>query len=252
MLGVVPSIDLIALDLDGTLLDASEAISPANRSAVVAAVDRGVRVVIVTGRGSDAPLAYARDLGLRDPVICAHGALTKDPSTGHELHHVAIPIEYAGPMIRYAHEHRLDAAVYLDEHFYRLGGTRRYMDDMRGPQWVDAISQRFAGLPVHYKFETWGDFEELAITSADATKERALARVCADFGIAAEQVLALGDSRNDVPMLRWAGIGVAMGNALPEVLEAVTYHTTANDEDGVALAIDRFVLAPNDRERRSA
>ena len=55
--------------------------------------------------------------------------------------------------------------------------------------------------------------------------------------------MAIGDSRNDIPMLRWAKIGVAMGNALPEVRETVPYVTASNDRDGVALAIERFVLS---------
>jgi len=56
-------------------------------------------------------------------------------------------------------------------------------------------------------------------------------------------VLAIGDSRNDVPMLRWAGLGVAMGNAQPEVKQSVRFVTASNDDDGVALAIERFVIA---------
>ena len=274
--GGVPTIQLIALDLDGTLLDASEAISPANRSAIERARAHGVHVVLVTGRGADAPLAFGRDLGLTDPIICAHGALTKDCPSGHDRRHVAIPREYATALIEFAQEHGLDAAVYTDERFHRIAGAPRYMDDMHGPHWVDvveltalaerdstfirffgraavdAISTRFAGMPVHFKFETWGSFEELAITSEEATKERALAQLCGDLRVDAASVMAVGDSRNDVPMLRWAGVGVAMANALPEVIEAVPFLTSSNDEDGVARAIERFVLEPREGKRRSA
>jgi len=276
MLGMVPSIQLIALDLDGTLLDSSEAISPDNRAAIRRARDLGAHVVLITGRGSDAPLEFARDLGLTDPVICAHGALTKDCPSGRERRHVAIPREHATVLIEYAAEHGLDTAVYTGERFHRLAGTPRYMDDMRGPAWVDvddliplaerdstfirffgktavdAIGNTFAGLPVHFKFETWGDFEELAITAEEATKVRALAELCRELHVDASHVLAIGDSRNDVPMLGWSGIGVAMGNALPEVIEAAPYVTGTNDEDGVARAIERFVLGPAEREKRSA
>ena len=276
MLGMVPPIQLIALDLDGTLLDSSETISQANREAIRGARERGVRVVLVTGRGSDAPLGFARELGLTDPVICAHGALTKDCPSGRERRHIAIPREYATALIEFAQTENLDAAVYTDERFHRLTGAPRYMDDMVSPAWVevpnliplaerdstfirffgrtavDAITARFAGMPVHFKYETWGEFEELAITSEEATKERALAQLCRDLRVAPAGVLAIGDSRNDVPMLRWSGIGVAMGNALPEVIEAAPYVTASNDDDGVARAIERFVLDPPEREQRSA
>jgi len=275
MLGVVP-IQLIALDLDGTLLDSSERITRANRTAIKRAQALDIRIVLITGRGADAPLAFARELGLRDPIICAHGALTKECPSGRELRHIAIPREHATALIEFAHEQALDTAVYTGEHFHRLAGSPRYMEDMRGPLWVDvpnlielaerdstfirffgrkavdAITKRFAGLPVHFKFETWGEFEELAITCEGATKERALAELCNDFDIEAANVLAIGDSRNDVPMLRWAGVGVAMGNSLPEVLEAAPFVTASNDEHGVARAIERFVLGPPERHERSA
>jgi hydroxymethylpyrimidine pyrophosphatase-like HAD family hydrolase len=69
-------------------------------------------------------------------------------------------------------------------------------------------------------------------------------RLCADFQITSERVLAIGDSRNDVPMLQWSGYGVAMANALPEVRQAVHYVTGDNLHDGVAQAIERFCFAP--------
>ncbi|HTV92506.1 MAG TPA: Cof-type HAD-IIB family hydrolase [Verrucomicrobiae bacterium] len=272
----MPSIRLVALDLDGTLLDSSEGISLANRAAIKHAQALGLHIVIITGRGADAPLAFGRELGLTDPIICAHGALTKDCPSGRERRHIAIPREYATALIEFAQAHGLDTAVYTGEHFHRIAGARRHMEDMVGPLWVDvpdliplaerdstfirffghdavdAISSHFAGLPVHFKFETWGNFEELAITSEEATKERALAQLCDDLSISAKEVIAVGDSRNDVPMLRWAGIGVAMGNALPEVIDAAPYVTAGNDDDGVARALERFVFDPREGERRSA
>jgi len=266
----------VALDLDGTLLDSSECISPANRAALKRTQALGIHIVLITGRGADAPLAFGRELGLTDPIICAHGALTKDCPSGRERRHIAIPREYATALIEFAQAHALDTAVYTGERFHRIAGMRRHMDDMQGPLWVevpdliplaeqdstfirffgheavDAISVHFAGLPVHFKFETWGEFEELAITSEEATKERALAQLCSDLSIDPSEVMAIGDSRNDVPMLRWARIGVAMGSALPEVIEAAPYVTSGNDEDGVARAIERFVLEPREGERRTA
>ena len=270
---MVPSIDLIALDLDGTLLTAGDEISPANRAAIRDSLAAGVRVVLVTGRGADTPAHIARDLGLNLPVICCHGALTKDFASGKVLGHIPVPLQYAKPMIEFAEQNGLDTAVYLEEHFHRVEGTHPYMDDMRGPNWLDvpsfaqilhsaptfirflghdavtAIRETFSDCPVHFKYETWGDFEELAVTSMEATKKNALVRLCDDLQISRANVLAVGDSRNDVPMLRWAGIGVAMGNALPEVKSAVKYVTDTSEEDGVAAAIRRYVLDPLDQEK---
>jgi hypothetical protein len=268
---MVPTIDLIALDLDGTLLDPAERITPRNRAAIGAALSAGVRVVLVTGRGTDAPGEIAADLRLNLPIICAHGALTKDFLANRVLGHIPVPLQYAKPMIEFAEANGLHAAVYVEERFHRLAGMTPYMDDMHGPHWVDvatfagllesaptmirflgkdaatAIRETFGEMPVHFKYETWGDFEELAVTSLEATKKHALENLCADLKIPARNVLAVGDSRNDVPMLRWAGIGVAMGNAHPDVKAAVDHVTASNSEDGVAEAIERYVLRGNGR-----
>jgi Cof subfamily protein (haloacid dehalogenase superfamily) len=273
---VLPTIDLIALDLDGTLLDLNDGISPANRQAIRAALAAGVRVVLVTGRGTDAPARIVRELNLNLPAICAHGALTKDFLSGRTLGHIPVPLVHAVPLIQYAEANRLNVAVYIEETFVRLEGTHLYMEDMRGPHWrevgslmgtlreaptflrflgresVEAMREAFSDLPLHFKYEVWGDFEECAVTSMEATKKNALERLCADLAIPSESVLAIGDSRNDVPMLRWAGIGVAMGNALPDVRQAVGRVTAACHEDGVARAIERYVLGPSRETEKSA
>jgi len=261
-------IDLIALDLDGTLLTPDERISERSRSAIRQSLESGVRVVLVTGRGTDLPIKISRELDLNLPVICCHGALTKDFGANRTLVHLPVPLQYAKPMVEYAESHGLSLAIYSEEHFYRLEGSKLYMEDMTGPAWreaktfadvmheaptfvrflgnesVKAMTAEFGDWPLNFRYETWGEFNECAVLNREASKKNALARLCADFQIAPERVLAIGDSRNDVPMLRWAGVGVAMGNALAEVKESVRYVTTSNSEEGVALAIERFVGIP--------
>jgi Cof subfamily protein (haloacid dehalogenase superfamily) len=266
-------IDLIALDLDGTLLAPDETISVRNRTAIKEALRAGIRVVLVTGRGVDTPIRVSKELGLNLPVICCHGALTKDFGANKTLESIPVPLEYAKTMVEFAEREGLAIAIYVEEAFYRLQGSQIYMDDMRGPGWHEAPSlseilsgaptfirflgeesvrrmqREFGDLPLSFRYETWNDFVECAVLNRDASKKNALARLAADFGIPAEHVLAIGDSRNDIPMLRWAGIGVAMGNALPEVRQSVRYVTAPNDQDGVARAIERFCALP---EKKSA
>jgi Cof subfamily protein (haloacid dehalogenase superfamily) len=259
-------IDLIALDLDGTLLDPQESISPRNRAAIFRALEAGIRVVLVTGRGVDLPLRVSGELRLNLPIICCHGALIKDFQANRTLYHQPVPLQYAKTMVDYAMEHGLSVVLYAEEAFWRIEGSHLYMDDMAGPAWrvvssfseilatgaptfmrflgaesVERVMQEFGDLPLNFRRETWYEFVECAVLNRGASKRVALARLCADFQIPPEAVLAIGDSRNDVPMLRWAGIGVAMGNASPEVKESVRYVTGSNTEDGVAQAIDRFV-----------
>ncbi|HEV8023184.1 MAG TPA: Cof-type HAD-IIB family hydrolase [Candidatus Lustribacter sp.] len=268
------SIDLIALDLDGTLLAPDESISAANRAAISHALKSGIRVVLVTGRGVDTPIRVSRELGLNLPVICCHGALTKDFGANKTLAHIPVPLEYAKPMLEFAEREKLNVAVYADEMFWRPTGSHIYMQDMLGPGWreapslldalktgpptfirflgapaVEAMQRDFGDLPLAYLLETWHDLVECVVLNRNANKKNALVRLCADFQIPAERVLAIGDSRNDVPMLQWAGIGVVMANATPDVRQAVLYSTADNVNDGVAAAIERFCFAT---EKKSA
>lgn len=273
-MGGVPSIELIAIDLDGTLLSSDESVSPANRVALKRAMDAGIRIVLATGRGLSTPRAWALELGLNAPVICAHGALTVDPSDGTEVDHLPIPAEYANEILRDAQHHGHALAVYRDGIFYTRRGTPTFMADMVPPHWrevddllapelspasmlralgeasVNAIYGAYAHLPIHFRLERWGDFVECAMTDQNATKHRALERLCAIYGISSERVMAIGDSPNDVPMMEFARIGVAMGNAPEAVRYAADAVTTSCNDDGVALAIDQFVFA--DQHRRSA
>jgi hypothetical protein len=271
---VTQPIDLIALDLDGTLLAPDESISAGNRAAISRALKSGIRVVLVTGRGVDTPIRVSRELGLNLPVICCHGALTKDFGANKILEHTPVPLAYAKSMLEFAERNNVAIAVYAEEMFWRPAGSHVYMQDMIGPGWreipslldalatgaptfirflgapaVEAMQREFGDLPLTYLHETWKDFVECVVLSRDASKKNALMRLCADFGIHSDAVLAIGDSRNDVPMLRWAGTGVAMANAADEVRQSVRYVTGDNAADGVAQAIERFCFAA---EKKSA
>src|SRR5471032_440050 len=181
-----PPIELIALDLDGTLLSPDETVSARNRSAIAAALADGIRVVLVTGRGVDTPIRISRELGLNLPVICCHGALTKDFGTNKTLVHIPVPLQYARPMIEFAERTGLALAVYVDEYFWRLEGSHIYMQDMTGPAWrearsfeevltaaptfirflgsesVEAMKREFGDYPLSFRYENWQDFVECA------------------------------------------------------------------------------------------
>ncbi|MBV8364009.1 MAG: HAD family phosphatase [Candidatus Eremiobacteraeota bacterium] len=270
-------IDLIALDLDGTLLDSSGEISARNRQAIHEALRAGIRIVLVTGRGAATPIRLSRELGLNLPVICCHGALTKDFTANRTLGHIPVQLQYAKPIIEYGERNGLSLAVYVEESFYFLEGDRMVRDDVIGSGWqsvktfsdvlhvaptlirlfgnhsVDAAVRRFGDWPLNMRHEQWDHFPEVAITSKEAGKREALARLCADFQIPAERVMAIGDSRNDLPMLRWSGVGIAMENAPAEVRESVRFVTASNDANGVADAIERYALRQKiRREKRPA
>jgi hypothetical protein len=283
-------IRLIALDLDGTLLDLRGELSERNRGAIDSARSRGISVALVTGRRfRDArPLALA--LGLDVPVISHNGALTKHARTLETVSAVLMPVREARAVVRTGRSHGADALV-SDDHVGEgtlvydhiseentalakyIAWTRHVVGDdaARAIQRVPSLDEYLDHDPLHIAFsggcaamerlaeamrDELGesvkllltlypktDFALLDVLHPSASKGAGLAAVAAEGGFAREEVMAVGDNFNDVEMLEWAGTGVVMGNAEPPLRERADFHATAtNDDDGVAEAIERFVL----------
>jgi hypothetical protein len=283
-------IRLIALDLDGTLLDSRGELSDRNRAALGAARARGVAVALVTGRRFRDARPLALELGLDVPVIAHNGALTKHAHSLETVAAILMPVEAARAVVRTGRAQGADALV-SDDHIgagllvydhISPGNTAlaRYIEWSRrvvGPEAAAAI-RRVESLdayldhdPLHVAFsggcaamehlaevmrEELGesvrllltlyprtDFALLDVLHPDASKGAGLAAVAAEQGLVREEVMAVGDNFNDLEMLEWAGTGVLMGNAAPALAARGRFHPTAtNDEDGVAAAIERFVL----------
>ncbi|MDE2573203.1 MAG: HAD hydrolase family protein, partial [bacterium] len=167
MMNPTSAIDLVALDLDGTLLSSDEEISPRNRRAIGALLAAGIRVVIVTGRGLDTPARIARELDIDHfPLICCHGALTRDLATGKTLGHIPVPLIHAKPVVEFAERERLPVALYSDGSFWRLERQRPFVIDMTGPGWrTTATFTTLLGRPPTF-------IRFLGREAADAVRER--------------------------------------------------------------------------------
>lgn len=282
-------IRLLALDLDGTLLDSRGEISARNRRAIAEARRRGVRIALVTGRRFRDARPIALELDLDDvPVIAHNGALTKHALTLETVAARLLPREAAHAVLRLGRECGAHAMVSDDPHgagllVHERGSERneelaRYIAWSRRVVGTDADVRCVSSLieyldhdPVHIAFaggcaamgdlgarlacELKGrvrvvrtfypkkDFALLDIINPEASKGAGLAAVAAEYGIAREEVMAIGDNLNDLEMLQFAGTSVVMGNAELELRGASRFHLTAsNDEDGVALAIEKFIL----------
>jgi hydroxymethylpyrimidine pyrophosphatase-like HAD family hydrolase len=263
----VNSVRLVATDLDGTLVHSDGSVTARTRAALVAAEEAGVEVVFVTGR----PLRWAEEVfehvGGHGLAIVSNGALVWDvaraavhrmrpidPATGIEA---ARRIRAAVPGAAFAVE-TVPAGIALEPEFLE----RHPVPDgsARGP-----IEQIFATPAVkllarHEELgwqEFWARAEEVAgdlveitwsststlleISAHGVTKASTLALLCEERGILAEEVLALGDMPNDLPMLAWAGTSYAMANAHPSVREAADHLAPANDDDGVAQVIESLL-----------
>lgn len=263
-------IRLIALDLDGTLLDRDGRVSEANAAAVRAALDAGVHIVIATSRWYLLARRTAEGLGIQSPIICHNGAMVRDPLDGSHILRLRVPAGAAVEIAGIGDEYRLESMVTVGDHTHLL--TRREaIDPARLPAGMTQTTQlaahvgegceaflffgqeatdcfreriggRYAGvLNVAYGYShTFPPY--VNITHAGADKGRALALVAAHVGVPIAQTLAIGDAAPDLEMMRAAGIGMAMGNAPDEVQEQADVVGPSNVDDGVAWAIREFAL----------
>ncbi len=263
-------IRLVALDLDGTLLDAAKAVPQTAADAVADALEAGVAVVLATARAPRSTLPFHRRLGLRGAMICYNGALVLDPGTGRRLLHLPIAAGVARDvayLVRRLYPRALVSAEVLDR-WYTDRVDPKYLNEttkLGGPdvlapmaRWINQPVTKLLVLgepgglapvagAVRARFATevriiQTEDEMLQISHAAASKGKALRAVAGELGCEADEVLALGDNANDVGMLRWAGTGVAVGNASAEALAAADCAVAASDAGGVAEAIRRFVL----------
>ena len=273
---------LLALDLDGTVLDPYGKLTPAAREAVAAARRAGLEVVACTGRRYRTALPLLRELALTGRVVVNNGAVVKEIDSGRtvasayletELYPVALELmaERGSPLV-YVDRYEQDTDIliardtethpyqveYLDDH----GAHARTVADLGGRVENDVIMlSRMADAetlqPLREQIrERFGERVQthlilnknyrgyiLELFSPASGKWSALARLAAEAGIAPEEIAAVGDDANDAELLRRAGLGIAMGNAVAEAREAADLVVRSNAEGGVVEAIETVLLA---------
>jgi len=267
-----PPIALIALDLDGTILNDQFQISPRVLSALQAAVALGVRVTIATGRPVEVTRPFVKAVGVNAPTISMQGGVIYDFATETTLHELTLPHELACALTELeAHYPAWQAVIYGDGALYvssirypmdfyasLLGTNLQVHDDLcaalnrQDPQKVlYIIPPEDAELAVNELKRITGDRATVVRSHAlfvevnplEAHKGAGLARLAADLGIPREQVMAIGDQDNDVTMLEWAGLGVVMSNGSAASKLVADWIAPSITEDGAAIAIERFVLS---------
>lgn len=262
------AIRLVALDLDGTVVQEDLSIAKSTVEAVGRAREAGLFVVVATGRMFRSALPHAERLGVKEPVIAYNGALIEEASGGRVLLHKAVPLGAALGVARWCRAERLTLNVYLHDDLYvsEANESVRYYEEISGVEaWVvgdlaallekaeeaptkllvvaaadedqeglgTEIERRFGGA-LHVA-RSKGRFTEM--THPEATKGRALAWLSAWLGVKREEILAVGDSFNDVEMLEYAGVGAAMASAPQEVRSRADVTVSTVEE-----AIVRFAL----------
>jgi hypothetical protein len=273
---------LVAIDLDGTLLRSDGTMGQRTSRALQAAVKQGIRVVICTGRRFRTTLPILNELQLAVPVIVHGGLLIKDAATHETLYHTYLAKDFSLAAMQFLKAYGVTPIVYVDlfsqgidiyldnerdghpfhlkylernrAHCHFVGDVTQAfcpqtihigaLADRPSLERLNARLEREFGLAArhHIMNNTNEEGAFLEIMSPGHSKWHALSRLVEREGLSAEQVISIGDEINDIEMIRHAGLGVAMGNAIPAVKAVADYTTRSNEEDGVAHVVERFVL----------
>lgn len=260
---------LLALDLDGTLLDSQRRITPRTHRALQQIVEAGITLVIATGQTFPALLSLCPGVPLNGPQIVYNGAQIINIDDHTSLFERLVPTEYILPALSTLQEQGISRVYHTHERVFAdedIPGIK----DWYLPPAPPAISVRdvstlyprpciklvgvcdpgelarkrtyFEELFASRLYVTQAASDLIEFLHPEASKGYALAHIARLFDIPATEIVAIGDNHNDLGMLRFAGLGIAMGNASEEVKAAAHHVTRNNDEEGVALALEEHIL----------
>lgn len=269
-------IKLVAIDLDGTLLNSQKEISLRNKQALMAAKQAGVKVVICTGRPLAAIGPYLEELGLQDEgdySITFNGGLVQKNDTGAIIEKTLMPLEAIHELYQLATTLNMPFDVLSDVVVMQLPSAPNYpsiysslnklltfesykLEELTPNRIYNKVvvaideaylNERIKEIPASFyeRFEIIKTRNNLLeFMPKGITKAYGISLLAKDLGIRAEEIMTLGDEENDLPMIEYAGLGVAMANAIPLVKEAADVVTDTNDQDGVAKAVEKYILMP--------
>jgi Cof subfamily protein (haloacid dehalogenase superfamily) len=266
---------LVACDVDGTLFDETESISPRTRDAVRAAVAAGAYFLVATGRPPRWIRPVVEALGFAPMAVCANGAVIYDPENDRVLSARTLAVDTlaelaelatrvipgAGLAVERIGERAHDTATpqFISSPGYEHAwlnpdNTEVSIDDLLSAPAIKLLIRKSgarsedmaAELAKHVGIEgdiTYSTNNGLVeIVPLGISKASGVEEIARPLGITSDEVVAFGDMPNDIPMLLWAGHGVAMGNAHPDVQDAADEVTASNTDDGVARVLERWWL----------
>ncbi|WP_373100075.1 MULTISPECIES: pyridoxal phosphatase [Pasteurellaceae] len=262
----------IAFDLDGTLLNSQGQILTSSQRAIQNAREKGIKIILVTGRHHTAARPYHYQLGLDTPIICCNGTYIYDVETdsmpianplskAQAAQVIEVAEKYGTHLLMYSR----DAMNYLQlndhmrkfsqwvagcpesvrPHLQQVQDFRQLLEKDNEVIWKFVVShpdravmeQTVAALPAADFSCEWSWIDRVDIAKNGNSKGRRLLELLNTWKIDPRNVIAFGDNHNDISMLTSAGLGIAMGNAEPAVKQQATLVTLSNDEDGIAAAL---------------
>ncbi len=265
------AIKLLALDLDGTLLDDSQNISQKNIDALRKAEEKGVNIVIATGRTNLGAEDIFRQLELKEFLIAYNGALIKNMKENKVIKHLPLPMQQTHKILEYVKKENLYVNLYLNNKVYanKAGKELDYYKNIMNiepsvleedtVEFLDKATTKlliiekdlFKVDQILYKLQDQfaGDLnitksieDCIDIMNKNVSKGNSLEDLTRMLGLKAEEVAAVGDGNNDLEMIKFAGKSAAVANAEEVIREKADYITASNNEDGVAEFIEEFIL----------
>ncbi|MTI69572.1 MAG: HAD family phosphatase [Firmicutes bacterium] len=269
---------LIAIDMDGTLLNSKERVSEKNKKALKVATEKGIQVVISTGRIFTSARYYAKLLGVITPIIACNGGLVSEYHRKNVLLENPMDTESCKNVINVLEENDMYYHFYGKEDFYTRElnhNSLKYHNWNKKQKPGDRINIEILDKPLEFvnknkpklfKFVTMENDKEklekveqilkenkdlevvsswkgsLDIMKKGVSKGRALKELCNSFNIDRKEVIAIGDNYNDLSMINFAGTGVAMGNGEEDVKKKAQIITDTNDNDGVSKVLKDLVF----------
>ncbi len=244
-------IKLIALDMDGTLLNDAGEVSQENRDTIKEAQNSGIHVIVSTGRSLLTCIDYVKALELSSYLITGNGSEIWDQN-GELVERTAVDPGHIQWLTDLARKYQTKTWAAATNRVWK----REMPDDIEKHTWLkfgfeiqeDDIRNTILG-HLHAR----GQFFEISnsspinieVNARGVNKARGIDRVCSRLGLSMSQVMAIGDSLNDMSMIKAAGLGVAMGNAQEIVKDSANWVTFSNNDNGVAHAIEKWVLRGN-------
>ncbi|MUT67548.1 Cof-type HAD-IIB family hydrolase [Paenibacillus sp. NEAU-GSW1] len=260
---------LIAIDVDDTILNDKLVVTEGTKAAMEQAIAQGVTVTLATGRMYASARKIAEQINLNVPIITYQGSLVKTLLDGKVLYERSVPADITKLLYQFAKDKGLHLQFYVDDILYVTEDNDRakgysanskipyiVADDVEAlldkpntkllmidePAYLDEIAAELKPLIGDTVHMTKSKAHYLEFTHKEGTKGHALRFMAEHLGCTIEQTIAIGDAWNDREMIEAAGLGVAMGNAVPALKELADYVTLSNNEDGVKHVIEKFVL----------
>lgn len=270
---------MIVMDMDGTLLDNKKTVSHKNKEALKKAASLGVKIAISTGRVFSSARIYGDIIEVNTPIISFNGAYIREKDEITPIHEKKLGVNNIKEIIKIVHKNGLNChfygtdVIYTEKLEFITAFYHQYNKDLEEDKrvtinmikkdgWEEVIKnhhneilkgivatkdlqklakvrEEMEKLPVSISSSNYDNFE---IMGEDTSKGHAVEILTKHFGLDREEVIAMGDNENDISMIKYAGLGVAMGNATEETKAAADFVTLTNEEDGVACVIEKFIL----------